>query len=420
MSLKKIIIILLCSFATITLIITISHLSLWFLWNLLPSGEIRLAVDQSNKSIADPLTKLLPTRIKDIALDPTISSKFAFSKHNNKTTLLAIPSHPFLFSSHKELTDYFHNKGWSSYHLGLIIVAQPENKQGLNSPISAWFRSVRELIKFDRPLHPFFIAEATPDSISFIDAPLALISHTKQGGIINVLTAPTEREISENNITQHTQSIKVNELQVAINSQSLRLLPVEMQQQWDVFYAKSLGFIKTKPKIIELLLRHEAIYLSSQDSSPVIAVSNNSQQFINNIKEWVQIEESYSRPQKRAFKLPDKTLGYEQVPGDLRDVFKYDDSQCQHASWLTPQSEDNMLHLWLCENDNQVALAQNKEAALKAATQPILLDDQWHIYLGPQYAPSLSGQLLNSLSVAGNNIYTAIQLQLSVNPSQEQ
>lgn len=415
MSLKQIIIIILCSIVAIALILIASHLSLWFLWTLLPQGEVKLAINQSNQAIANPLNKLLPPEIKDIAPDSTTSSKFAFSKHNDKITLLAIPSRPFLFSSHQALVNHFKNKGWNSYHLGLIIVAQPESKQELNRLSRAWFRSAREIIKFDRPLRPFIIAEADQNSIPFIDAPLALIGYTRQGSI-NILTAPTANEISQNNITKHTPPAKVKELQVAINSQSLSLLPTKMQQQWNTFYAESLGFHQTKPKLIELLLQHETIYLGLQNNSPIIAVGNNSQQFIDKIMEVVQIEEAYSRPQKRAFRLPDKTLGYEQVPGEPRNVFKYEDNQCQHASW-PDQNTNEMLHLWLCESDNQAALAQNKPAALEIVTQTILSDSQWHIYLGSQYAPSLSNQLLNSLSVTGNNTYTAIQLQLSANPS---
>lgn len=409
--------------------LTVLHLSLWFLWSLLPPGEIQLAVDQSNQAVTNPLIKLLPTEIKDIAPDSTMSAKFAFSQSNDKITLLAIPSRPFLFSSHQALINHFNDKGWNSYHLGLIIIArpgQPADKQELDRLSHAWFRSARELIKFDRPFRPFIITEAAPGSIPFIDAPIALIGHTKQGNTINMLTAPTVSEISQNNIAKRTSPTRVNELQVAINSQSLSLLPAEMQQQWNTFYAVSLGFHQTKPKLIELLFQHETIYLSSQNNSSVIAISGNPQQFIDTIKGWVQAEEAYSRPQKRAFQLPDKTLGYEQVPGDPRDIFKYDDNQCQHASWFTPQSsksgvgpaplqENEMLHLWLCKNGNQAALAQNKEAALEAATQPIIEDNQWRIHLGPQYAPSLSNQLLNSLSVTGNDTYTATQLQLSVN-----
>jgi hypothetical protein len=412
MSLKQVITITLCFVAIIALTLTISHLSLWFLWNLSPSGEIQVVVDQSNQAIASSLPKVLPSEIKEIAPGSTISRKFSFYKHNDKITILAIPAHPFLFSSHKALTNHFNNMGWSSYHLGLIIIAEPEGKQALNSLSHTWFRSLRELIRFDRPFHPFIIAELASDSILFIDTRIALIGYAKQGPSINILTAPTESELSQNNIDNYTQTKKVDELQVAIKSQSLGLLPVEMQQQWNVFYAESFGFHKTKPKFIESLFQHETIYLGYQSNNPVIVIKNNPQQFIDTAKEWVQDEESYSRPQKRAFQLPDKTLGYEQIPGDPRDVFKYDDNQCQHASW--PDLEPNeMLHLWLCENDSQVALARSKETALKAATQAIISDGQWHIHLGSKYAPSLSGQLLNSLSVTGNDIYTAIQLQLS-------
>jgi hypothetical protein len=423
MSLKQIFIIILCFVLTIVLILTISHLSLWFLWALLPQGEIKLAVNQSSQVITDPLISLLPPQIKDIIPTSTLSSKFALSKSDKKTTLLAIPSNPFLFSSHKALTSYFNNKGWNSYHFGLIIVAHPNGNQKLNHLSGAWFRSINELIKLDRPIYPLIIIEATPGSISFIDESIALIGYIKQGDTINVLTASAENEISQNNITRQTQQGEVNELQIAINSQSLNLLPAEMRQQWDSFYAESFGFYKTKPNLTRSLLQHETIYLSVQNNSPIIAISGNPLKFINTIKEWVQVEEAYSRPQKRAFRLPDKTLGYEQVPGDSRDVFKYDDNQCQHASWPAPQGfsgvkpKDDMLHLWLCKNNNQVALAQSKEAALETANQLIVSDGQWRLYLGPQYAPPLSNQLLNSLSVIGNDTYSLIQLQLSTSLS---
>lgn len=411
---------------TILLALLSIHLSLWFLWELLPpdGAAIQLAVNQRHPAASTLTDQLAATQLAP-ALKPLKNARrFALSQTHNSTTVIAVSDKPFLFRSQRALSEQLKATGFHTQRLGLLVIAQKSSstESTLIVPTKigqAAHQTTRRLFSSTLPSTPFLIAELDAGTTPFFDNALTILG-TAKGRDVKLIAA--EQTINFHSLPHTTPPLpnNVDELSMTLPSHILATLPDSLHHNWNSALIQRLSFFNTRPDIIAHLARYNSpVIIKLNNSHATIAVAGSNEQFTSAIHSWFQNEEAYSRQRQQAFRLPDGTLGYELAPGEIREVFtNLVDSNCRQESWPRlagaggPAHNQAMQHLWLCTKGNQIAFGSDQSATKEATQDDFSAASTWNISLGAQYLADLSLSGIESISASGTETQAIIHLQL--------
>lgn len=412
--------------AALLIVLFVAHLSIWFLWELLPPasgqtpGAIRIALNQKRPAASFFIDHLAPARLAPV-LTPLASARlFAISQTPESTTLVAVPDNPFLFRDQRSLAKQLREAGFRTERLGLLIIAQQSNSDEPADIVpgslgQAARRTAHRLLSSTLPAKPFLIASADASVIPFLDNPLTIIG-TARGNDVQLAAA-------EQTINLHTEDLAApplpkdaGELKLALSSHALDAIPGALNLLWNNVLLDRLGFTNTHPDIMDHLARYDSLAIQLTQNDIAIIITGNQELFTSTVKTWLQAEEAYTRQRQRAFRLPDGTLGYEQIPGEIREVFLNSvDENCRHEA----ARERNMKHFWLCAKDNQVVLSSNYATAQAAMQEPLLAPGNWYVTLGAQHLAGLpTGQAglalpVRAVAASGTDTQTTIHFRIT-------
>lgn len=396
--------------AAFLITLVVAHLSIWFLWELLPPpshgppGTIQIAINQKYPTASFFIHHLTATSLAP-ALTPLASaSLFAISQTPASTTLVAIPDNPFLFRDRRSLTKQLREAGFRTERLGLLIIAQQGNSDEPADIVRASLgqaarQTARRLLSSTLSARPFLIASADAGTIPFLDNSLIVIG-TAKGNDVQLITA-------EQTINFHTTDLiapplpkDADELKLALPSHVLATIPDALNRIWNNALLDRLGFTNTQPDIMNHLAQYDSLVIQLTKNDVTIALAGNQELFTSTVKIWLQAEEAYTRQRQRVFRLPDGTLGYEQVPGEIREVFSNSvDANCRHEAYPRladaadtgrPVRGPDMKNFWLCAKDNQVVLSSNYATAQTAIQEPPPTPGNWYVTLGSQHLADLA------------------------------
>ncbi len=396
-------------------IIIYIFLSLWNLWFLLPDQGIRLAINQTKPGtpfIADYLTRLQP----DIKPVLESSRRIAISINQDNITLAIVPRN---FFKSQKISARLSQPGWSIRNYGLIIIAN----RGENSPssfISSFIKSSRSVFSSNKPLQPALIFHVPPNSAANIDDTMygLAVASTKSLSGQQAITLQMNNNSLQYNPELNSQYKSVDGLQLAIPGGALSSLPKNIQDQLQKQILLHLPFKKTNPDIVSLLARQKWLQININDENIAISLKGNIISVADQIITWSKLEEAYARPVKQAFRLPDRTLAYEEVPGQLQAIFQVAGNDCRGASWpaldtskagITGVNPSARVSIWLCRSGDTLTISNNQEwaqANLKiAAPAPA---DSWNMAIGAPWLPEIISSNIKSLSGQGSQNYHTI------------
>lgn len=337
--------------------------SAWFYWALLPQSDLSLAAALDNtQPHADIFQKtlavsqalpLLPVKIAGLP-------KMAFAQKKDSTYIVIRAP----FGQVGRIKSIFLANGWTVENWGNVIRAsrQPSNfsQITLPTPTQAVWVALGHLLRHPTSFLPVFLASLADESGNQPYQAIVFARNTALEGSVS---------ISGNSPSQLTQSLgKVNEIKnnvslvINIPSQLLRIIPEQYQAAWQEKAWKELGFLKTRPPFLRELGQHQIAIISANEGKITLGVMGDAETFTAKAASWMQEEDAFNRSRKKAFQLPDKTLGYELLPGLKRDVLGPLD-----AKGCAPSSSE-YLKLWLCRQGTVVLLSSNEDMALKVAT----------------------------------------------------
>jgi len=385
-------------------IVVATHLSMWFIWELIPSEQQRYAINNA----------LLPeNKIFEAAphhpiqsIQPLIKNtrRFALSVGKDNFVFVSLPRNPFILQQQKALRQALDNQGLNTQRLGLLLISA-HNEQlptiSFKSIFQALSHAWLDQFKYRFTPHPLLIGYIQPSSTPLIDDPLFFISKINHQARENKTTITTY--VAENynglkgisKIKPPTPDRGEDTLRLFINGQILGNLPHSLKNTWTSAIYRQFNFTNTSPDIINKLTSYNQVELVLSPDSLTISTKHPDNDFSEYFKGIVQAEEAYSRPDQQAFKLPDGTLGYEKVPGPARSVFSITDIQeaaCQHASWpaspatdrsTPPSNEPGYQHIWICTNEDLVTISNNESTAVKTVKEFTSSKGNWAIDISP-------------------------------------
>ena len=376
--------------------LTLLHTSLWFLWHLLPAGNIQLAANHSQNTPIS--TYIIPYLAPEVGFVAPHARRIAVSRTEKGALLAAVPRK----LGRNDLRRTLAQAGWQTRRFGVVILATTGTRQTELvhvSPREAAFQTLANWLKRSVPNRPVLIATATTNTLPHPEGPVAAIVR-RQGEEVTLAVASQLPEIFEHTASQpDNHAAEIDRLSLAVPSSFISSLTPAAREQWNKNIQARFNFVHTQPDFLATVSAQEKAFVEIEDSKATLAVAGNPAPFIAAITQAVATEEAFLRPARRAFQLPDGAIGHEQVPGEVRPVFASSSREgCQQE-----------LGLWLCQNSSSAAVATTQSAAsaaLAAAQGP------WRLEASAPYLGETPLSIFDSVSATGSEEYLFVRAKI--------
>ncbi len=325
--------------------------SLWFLRALLGEMAGEYTVGYKHSFFAEiPL----PDSVQRVRASfiPIISDKynrFVYKRDAEGEYLVGIPSIQHLFSIGSDLQA----QGWQVRRIGWIVLASHTRSKSLPgyNAIDAAGKAVRNLVRERLPFSPSLVLQVgSAGSESF-----SLHVEETIRGLHAIIHNQSSRFTRGGNVRAAKEKDLNGTTYVALQRDLLSFLPPQFASALEGRISESLGFVKTHPELLEQLSAFGSVGLALEGDSLAVGVISENSQVAALVNQWINAEQGTRHPTKKAFSLPDKTLGYEYIPGTSNAYF---DLNKGNNNCFPTEGYDE--HLFLCDRDRAVALA-NKE-----------------------------------------------------------
>lgn len=384
------------------------HLSPWYLWSLAPAGESQVLVNVAGETKAIIDSQLAKTPLA--AAQPLFRSthRLVASWSDNTTTLILLPKHPLWPASRQALENQLQNQGWRTRQYGLLLIAyQGAGDYQPPSIVHTITNTILALRNETNPASPLLIATIAAKHNVISHEALKINAyrhpeHTEQSVII-ISPSDSTLEKTRSTETEETPQIAHDQISLSVAGALLRSVPTDLKTSWDAKIIENFGFKKVKAAIsseIETAAK-SMLYLTASEAG--IATQEAPASLAAHLTHFLQQEEAYQRPVAQAFKLPDGTIGYERVPGQLKDVYETiaDERGCHK-----PLEERTTL--WFCQQDNRLALATSRELAVQLLET--IRQDKWHVAIGASRLQALELPAPISIAVTGTDTTSKLYL----------
>ncbi|HBE90273.1 MAG TPA: hypothetical protein DDW41_03635 [Candidatus Andersenbacteria bacterium] len=384
------------------------HLSIWFLWSLLPDGNTKIALNftEPGTGLITDLLALSPLR-EDLEPVMNHARRFSYVQNNDSSVIAIIPKNIVLFRERSQITQQLLANGWRPQNYGLIIVGL-KGQSSLN-PLSFTLRQAfGKLYSRRYPYQPTVIAVNQSEAFVSKVTPMAVFGvSANQEREIKFISAKTLADLPVFSIARPSLPSSEDYLSLNLSGATIQLITNQFNAQWNDIIQSKLGLSKTKPPITALLAAQQTISLTLSGAEASIAIIGDPTALKTTLSNWLSNEEAFSRPQKSAFKLPDGTIGYELVKGELQTVLSDPDQEgCQAPVTAS-------VTLWLCQNNQGISFGTGRSLAQQALTN--INPNHNSISIGRQYLSQLEFPIINrinSLVLFDSDPYTVLTVKL--------
>lgn len=403
--------------SVITLVLTVVfiiavyfHISLWFLWYLLPEEKIKIAVNstQPGSQIITDILSAFPIKEDTVKLLNS-AKRYSYAQTDKGSVIALVPKNPFLFKDRNLLINELRNNNWHTINFGLVIIGKNNNSTpNLSSLRSVIINTYNKLLSRQHPYKPTIIAQSNNSSIPLLSGDTALVGVvSRKNKEFKAIIAPSLSNMPNFSISGPALPNQANHLTINIPGKSINAVSTKFSNEWnDIIYSK-LGFSATSPPIISYMAVQQTSSMTITNEKAALAMIGDTNSLKGVFHQWMQEEEAHSRPQKHAFRLPDGTIGYELIKGETQPVLSAPDS----SGCLAPISE--AIKLWLCQNDKGISIATSRADAMQELSS--ISSSVQTITIGNDYLQRLDFlpvKHFQSLSLYSSGEYTMITTSL--------
>lgn len=406
-----------------------------FLWELLPQeAEVRGVLNLAYPHMASFAAVIMENVQAEYTTYIPESRVVAFSKTGNSYNLVIVPARVASRATQTTLVQRLARQGWQTQHLGSLIIA----RKGTASPQTYDWRTigkaavhaVERRVKHKLASQPLIFAVWKKDSIPGLSdeggAAIGFMTDfnatdaNANTTTMEIWIAPNENELQESKMPIATFPKAEDELFIALPSHIFEKLPSHIENAWNAVVLSKLGFVHTRPSLLTEPRLSKFIVIASRGGNNAFGVYPSAESS-ENIAEAIQQEEAYSRPQKKAFRLSDGTIGIEYVPGEQTDVLRdAERDSCQQAQWRATTISNNAdvaekiqqqreVKIWLCAQTHAVAVGTDEQLTREILS--MVPSNSWHVRVGHEWLKTLEyGRNSKTFAIAGNITHTDIKL----------
>lgn len=302
--------------------------------------------------------------------------------------------------------------GWHVERVGLWLAVKEDapptiQPSGLTTAWAGFKAWGRAAIQSDQFTYPAIMLRIAPGKLAAIPEGVALMSQKKGqllAGHYNLGEIwPPERRVALRSPKEVENEERVD-LLVALPSSFLSAVPSQLKQEWNHLLEEKLVISHARSTVLEEVPAYASVSVAVQGEDISLAVLDFGNQFKPTVEKWGAQETAYHAPTRRAFRLPDGTLGYESIPGELEAFLTLAASEagCEGG-------RNEILQLWLCRHGNWAAVSRNQALAQKHAAMLAGAQD-WQVYVRQPLAeklglPGLIAATLQAQAKAGSFMF---------------
>lgn len=326
--------------------------SLWFLQGLLGDAPGQYLIGYRTSAVTSQvLGKGLLGQVERFI--PRVSgeySRFVYKKDEQGQYIAGVPK----LTSQLSIVKRLEAQSWKVRRIGWIVIARNSSTAAMpESRISYAAKNVLHAITVGHlPLNPVSIIQLNVG----VENPFSLYAEKNYKGLhltINKQSADFFRgdsgRMKKNPLLEETTF-------VALQRDVLPYMPSGFLNAIERKLSDAMRFTKTNPRMLEGFLSKGLVEIAINKDSVAIGVISTDSSPASLVNEWINTEQGTRHPKKKAFSLPDKTLGYEYIPGQSNAYFSLNKEKNRCLS-----SENYDENVFLCGKD-QVVIFSSDEA----------------------------------------------------------
>lgn len=328
------------------------NISSLFIWYLLPQGDgLKVVVNSCNESDKPIAAFRAAFGSEEVIEYMQDCHRVGVGISDGVEVIIVQPllRHQWSIGSRLE------NSGWKVERIGLLVAASRSaggyNALSVSSMVDAAYNALAMSLTSNTPLDPSLIA-STKLPEGYDDEGLITIVGSSGGGQLKVLIGEDiESLLSAKRVKRYAPD---DGLYVALPSHIMSLLPLPLQSAWNSALIKRFGFTAISPEMITYLSQFEEMNIRISDEDALIAVVGPLESVMEGVSKWLEEEEGRRKPKRKAFKLPDGTLGYEQVPSQVGDIIQLEEDGCY-------QAKNSFIKIRVCSSGDRVFISTNEQ-----------------------------------------------------------
>lgn len=373
--------------------------SLWVVWQLLPAAPLRVAAQTEElKAWVSAMQQITAaTQTADIRQFAPHAYALGYARAGSEETFVIWP----YWSQRETVMNLLQEHPWPSIAMVGPYIRASSNRQVQRRV--AWHQILPDLLR--RPWATEVILQAASGALATLDEPVAAVGRYR-GDHWQAVVAASDQLPRRFSPTLAATLPAADTFSLVVAGRLLETLPPSVAAQLSSTITAWFGFTHTHPDIIKSLRNYEVVAIATENSGVSIAVTGDIDAFRQEVIGWLQEEERRTRPTRHAFALPDGTVGFESLPGELRaDVLASVPGTL--PCW---QSVVTSYPWWLCAQGTTIAWAKDRsraEAALQALPAPM------SVRLGADFMTHVGWQNLTGLQVQGDDTQLHLNLFIS-------
>ncbi|MBI3255902.1 MAG: hypothetical protein HYZ63_02930 [Candidatus Andersenbacteria bacterium] len=361
-------------------IVLYTTLSTWFYWSLLPTtGNIAISAESGRHlgsfiALAD--SAALPA--EHVMMYTRVASRLAYTDGPNGQFLIMLPK----LLLHGQAKEMVIKEGWQYQKFGIMLIAKRGTgseelgaKTQVSSIVRAFWLPWQQLLWHGQAFRPPVVIVAKPDAINGLKNGLVATSQYQEGGVYAKITFtyPATPEFSEiQHINKATADNNTPYNFLALQRQMLAYIPTRQKNTLLHSIISQIGFTKTNDRLVKEVADMPSITLYQNAGHASLGSQENAEVFMKTARAWVESEDAYNYPQRRAFKLPDGTLGYETRPSKPDSNWVNTDNNCQYFNGKEKT-------WWVCSANGKAVLSNTQAAASQAISHQQTGYQQLHL-----------------------------------------
>ena len=353
--------------------ISLTLSSNWLWWEMIPKdNEITFSVESgAAHSVLNTISgaKNNVESLASAAAFINTSKKIAFAKKGNSQTLVVVSNWADISKNESSLLQ----EGWQFSKKANIFFAHrsenddvlPANEQ-MSNVFAASLRMWVVILSEKQPVQPIAIASIKEHQLPGLAKSMGLVAQHYKKGILVVIDAadaglaplePKQANETKDIINLFSDSRDI----LALPKELLSLIPPSEKK---VLYSKVVeqaGLGKVTKQVLSEMDTLDSMVIVRASDAAVIGTSQNGSTFVKAIKRHIETQDGYNYPQRRAFKLPDGTLGYEYRPAAANKNWIHTSPECEYY-------EGKEQTWWACISGNRGAIG-NTESETRDAVR---------------------------------------------------
>lgn len=355
--------------------------SLWFLrgvWGPIPT---KLEFGYQNASVVDDMIRIKGRQIGEtvsatIGLDQATLRTIVYVKGDSNEYISVIPHLGYQAIIKRSLR----SAGWQDIHrIGWILVASKGEGPAQYRAISGIGAQLGAVVLQKLPISPlFFIRSKSAGVASYA---------TVEKDTVHISSSLDSLEFpAEKSRVVDGKVIAKNKLIVSIPSSFLDTIHQDFRNSIGTAVAKMLHFEKTTPEAMLIVPGPDKIYISVDQNNIALGVRTKGDAFGANIVTIMNKEQGQRHPRKKAFALPDRSLGYEYVRGISSAHFS---PKGGNGVCLPSQEYDEAL--FLCGKQDSAVIASSENVGSDLLKFMQTSSSQWGGYIEGEYSIFFAG-----------------------------